>query len=113
MEHDETKKIDPETLPSPEDAREQFKNNILALSPDSPQFGDDMADILRQYLATSSNIHLSPMLTAEQLQKELPVVLGDIFIQIRNIRYAPKGRHSQACSSIQSHILALIDTHAI
>jgi hypothetical protein len=112
MEHDEPEKIIPDT-PQLEDARAEFKNKILGLSPDSPHFGDDMAEILREYLATSSNIHLSPMLTAEQLQKELPVVLGDIFIQIRNIRYAPKGRHSQACSSIQAHILALIDTHAI
>lgn len=113
MEQDETENIHSLTLPSREDTREQFKNKILELSPDDPNFGDDIVEILRQYLATNSNIHLSPMLTAEQLQKELPAVLGEVFILIRNIRYAPKGKHAQACSDIQSHLIELIDAHAI
>lgn len=91
----------PISSPDRKSARERFREQILSLSPESPTFGDDIAESLRQYLVAAKNLRLSPALTAEQLQKQLPTVLGDIFVRIRNIRYAPKGRHSNACVTVQ------------
>jgi hypothetical protein len=99
-------------LPLPS-VREVFRQKIMALSPDSLEFWDDIAKILRKYIGETMKIRLSPTQTVEQMRKQLPKELGNIFAQIRDIRYAPKWHHAEACKNVQNHIIELLDQHAI
>lgn len=71
--------------------RKAFRKEILSLSPDSANFGDEIAKSLRDYIGNSTKIHLSPTETVDQWKSRLPELLGDVFERIRDIRYAPKG----------------------
>lgn len=93
--------------------RDIFREQILTLDPNSITFWDQVADILRKYIATTLKITLSPSDTVAQMQRVLPSILGWLFEDIRNIRYAKKEDLSATCSSIQSKIIELIDRHAI
>lgn len=93
--------------------RELFRKQILALNPESVTFWDQVAGILRWYIANTLNITLSNSDTVVQMQRILPPVLGWLFEDIRNIRYAKKEDISTTCSDIQSNIIELIDRHAI
>ncbi|MDD2745332.1 MAG: hypothetical protein PHU93_02230 [Candidatus Gracilibacteria bacterium] len=107
------------TIPKPpkkvsrQSERDLFRKQILALQPESLTFGDQVAIILRKYIASTLNITLSPSDTVAQMQGILPPVLGGIFEDIRNIRYAKKEDLTITCSNIQSNIIELIDRHAI
>lgn len=93
--------------------RERFRRDVLALDPASLTFGDEISEILRKFIRKELAINLSPTLTVDELQAKLPRDLGDVFIRIRDIQYAPKGRHSEAGAAVQAHIIALLDRHAI
>jgi hypothetical protein len=115
------KGLESERLPIPklpravttDDFREAFRKEILAHSPESATFGDDIAKSLRRYVGHTAKIRLSPTETVEQMKIRLPEDLWDVFVRIRDIRYAPKGGHSDACVTVQDHIIELLDQHAI
>lgn len=93
--------------------RERFRRDILALDPSSPTFGDEISEVLRRFIRKELAINLSPTLTVDELQSKLPPDLGGVFIRIRDIQYAPKGRHGEAGAAVQTHIIELLDRHAI
>lgn len=93
--------------------RETFRRDILALDPNSLTFGDDVSEVLRKFIRKELGIKLSTSQTVDELQSVLSRDLGGVFIRIRDIQYAPKGRHGEAGSAVQRHIIELLDRHAI
>ncbi len=94
-------------------ARDILKKAILSLSPDAVNFWDELSKLLRDYIWENLEIQLSPTQTVEQLQEKLPQELWNVFVKIRDIRYAPKWYHSKTCIQVQTYILELIEQHAI